>query len=105
MIEARTYQKISKEDIRSLCIEKRYYECGDIQAYENLLNYVGELGEIRADKVSTEILVIAEDIYKHSDIERFQKEYGASKEDVFNSIYFEVGRKVQFFCESKISEV
>ena len=37
-------------------------------------------------------MTIANDIYTHSNINRFKDEYGCSDEDVFSAIFFEVAR-------------
>jgi hypothetical protein len=90
---------IHKDSIYDLCVRQRYYTCGDCKAYESLLSYVDEQSDIQVDKITDVIFAIADDIYDHSDIERFQREYGCSKEEILQAIYYEVGRCVEFHLE------
>ena len=48
--------------IRSLCINERWYECGTIEEYNKLLNFVDEHKTLDVDSLE----VIAMDIYRHS---------------------------------------
>lgn len=91
----KTTKRITTDDLRNLCIEKDYYTCGDCEAYDELFDYVRD-----RDLTDSDIIAIADNIYDHSDIDRIAMEYGSSKDGVFNSIYFEVGRLVNWFCES-----
>lgn len=51
------------DDLRSLCIEKGWYTCGNNDKYTNLLEKAGA-----AENVTTELIVeMAEDIKNHSD--------------------------------------
>lgn len=77
-------QRIFRDELRNLCINKDWYTCGDIKAYDNLFNMLHE------DMDDTEIIGICIDIYDHTDVERFSEEYGVSYEDTFDNIVYEV---------------
>ena len=102
MISTNVTIRIYSDDIRALCIRNQYYTCGDTRAYEELLNHVSSLEDIPSDDLTNEILAIAINIYEHSDVEEQVNRYGVSKEDVLNSIFFEVGQCVRFFSDSTI---
>lgn len=101
-ISSRTYAKISRDDVYHLCVREQYYTCGDCEDYEKMLSYVGNLGEIKDELIGVHLTRIATDIYEHSDISKFQLAYGASAEEVFQSIYFNLGELVKFHCEVKL---
>ena len=84
-------RRIFRDELRLLCINKDWYTCGDIKAYDNLFNMLHE------DMDDTEIIGICIDIYDHTDVERFSKEYGVSYEDVFDNIVYEVYELVHTF--------
>lgn len=84
-------KRIFRDELRRLCINKNWYTCGDIKAYDNLFNMLHE------DMDDTEIIGICIDIYDHSDIEGFSQEYGVSYEDVFDNIVYEVYELVHTF--------
>lgn len=86
-------KRIFRDELRRLCINKDWYTCGDIKAYDNLFNMLHE------DMDDTEIIGICIDIYDHSDVERFSKEYGVSYEDTFDNIVFEVYEIVHTFVK------
>lgn len=91
----KTTKKIFTDDLRYLCVSKDYYTCGDCKAYEELFDYIRD-----RDLTDSDIIAIVDNIYDHSDVDKMMREYGCSENDVFNSIYFEVGRLVNWFCES-----
>ena len=105
MISARTYQRISRDKVYHLCVKEQYYTCGDSESYMEMLTYCDKLGEIADPQVTTEVMAIAINIYEHSDIQQMQRDYGVSKEDIFNNMYFQVMQCVEWFCDSKITEV
>jgi len=84
-------QRIFRDELRRLVNDKEWYTCGDIEAYDNLFNMLHE------DIDDTEIIGICIDIYDHSDVERFSKEYGVSYEDTFDNIVYEVYEIVHTF--------
>lgn len=92
-----TRKSINRDDLRNLCIRQEYYTRGDCEAYEELLSYVD--GRNITDN---DIIAIADNIYDHSDIDRIMEEYGCSSDEVFDSIYFNVGELVHWFCESRM---
>jgi hypothetical protein len=73
----------NRDDVRSICIQDRYYTRGDCSAYEAMLKYVDN-NEPTLDN----ILIIVDDIFHHSDIDRIMEEGGVSENEVFTSIYF-----------------
>ena len=87
---------ISTTDLRSLCIEQDYYTRGDVKAYNELFEYVKDK-DINGD----DVIAIATDIYEHSDIKRFMGEYNCTADEVFDSIYFNIGQIVQWHCKSQ----
>ena len=90
---------IHRDAIYNLCVRQQYYTCGDCESYDRMLGYVDSLNDIQLDTVADAVYIIANDIYDHSDIESFQSEYGCSKEEVLQAIYFEVGKCVEFHLE------
>jgi hypothetical protein len=93
----KTRKAIDRQSLRGLCIAHQYYTRGDCEAYEELLNFVDD-----RNITDTDIIAIADDIYDHSDIDRIMREYGCSSDEVFDSIYFNVGELVHWFCESRM---
>jgi len=93
----KTCKAIDRDGLRGLCIAHQYYTRGGCEAYEELLNYV-----VGRNITDTDIIAIADNIYDHSDIERIMEEYGCSSDEVFDSIYFNVGELVHWFCESRM---
>ncbi len=91
----KTRKSINRDDLRNLCIRQEYYTRGDCKAYEELLDFVTD-----RNITDTDIIAIADNIYDHSDIDRIMSEYGCGSDDVFDSIYFNVGELVHWFCES-----
>ena len=83
--------RIFRDELRRLCIDKDWYTCGDIEAYDNLFNMLHE------DMDDTEIIGICIDIYDHTDVEGISKEYGVPCEDIFDNIVFEVYELVHTF--------
>lgn len=92
----KTRKVINRDDLRGLCIVHQYYTRGDCKAYEEVLNFVDG-----RDIADTDIIAIADNIYDHSDVDRIMREYSCNEDEVFDSIYFNVGELVHWFCESK----
>lgn len=84
-------RRIFRDELRRLCINKEWYTCGDIKAYDALFD------KLHKDMEDTEIIGICIDIYDHSNIERFSQEYGVSYEEVFDNIVYEVYELVHTF--------
>jgi hypothetical protein len=83
MIEIR---KLWGDDLRRLCIDKRWYTCGHNEEYSVLLNKAAS-----AENVTTELIVeLAEDIKAHSDTEYDIK-----------GICFEIARNCNVFFEDE----
>ena len=94
----KTKRTINSMDLRKLCIEQQYYTRGDNEAYEKLLTYVQNNEDIN----DSAVIAIADNIFDHSDIDRIMKEYNCNEDEVFDSIYFNVGQLVNWFCTSKV---
>lgn len=77
-------KQINKDELRSLCIRKDWYTCGDCEEYSYLFS------KCNGNMTDEDVVKVAEDIYDHSDIERFVAEYGVAEVDVFNNMVFEV---------------
>jgi hypothetical protein len=86
-------KRIFRDELRLLCINKDWYTCGDIEAYDNLFNMLHE------DMDDAEIVGICIDIYDHSDVEKIASNYGVSYDEVFDSIVYEVFRLVHTFVK------
>jgi hypothetical protein len=86
-------KRIFRDELRRLCINRDWYTCGDIKAYDNLFNM------LHIDMDDVEIVGICIDIYDHSDVERISNEDGVSYEDVFDNIVFEVYELVHTFVK------
>ena len=56
---------ISMFDVRKVCISHDWYTAGDVEEYDNILNYVNDIDEATTD----ELYVIAADIKEHSETE------------------------------------
>ena len=69
--------------VRNMCIKHQYYTHGDKKAYEFLL----ELANNAAcdDEL---IQLLAEDIYRHSDIQGEMEKYGVSEAEIAQNIIF-----------------
>lgn len=84
-------KRIFRDELRRLCINKDWYTCGTVEQYDRLFN------KLHDDMTDEEILYVARDIYKHSAIERFAREYGVPEEEVFDNIVYEVFEIVHTF--------
>lgn len=82
----REVRKIREDDLRNLCIAKRWYTRGDNAAYNHLLN---DLAGDKENITTDDIVEIALDIMEHSNTDR-----------ELTSICFDVARiAVTFFEE------
>lgn len=84
-------KRINRDGLRNLCINKKWFTCGDCEAYETMLNKTNK------DLTDNDVIEIAKDIYDNSYIERFADEYGVSFEEVFDNMVFEVFKIVNVF--------
>lgn len=90
----RPYKIWSADSIREMCICKRYYTCGDTEAYSEMLDYVRN----NSPKRST-INWICHNIYEHTDVEKFMETYGCDEAGVFEDIFYEVNNIIGVHCE------
>ena len=86
-------KRIFRDELRRLCINKDWYTCGDIEAYDNLFDMLHE------DMDDAEIVGICIDIYGHTDVEEIASNDGVSYEEVFDNIVYEVYELVHTFVE------
>lgn len=78
-------RRTSSDLIRSMCINHEYYTRGDIKAYQQLLSLADN------NECDDELIqIMAEDIYRHSDIEKFMEVYGCKEEEIVNNILFNI---------------
>ena len=78
-------RRTNSDMIRTMCINHQYYTRGDIKAYDRLLSLANN------NECDDELVqLMAEDIYRHSDIEREMEIYGAKEEEIAQSIIFNI---------------
>lgn len=83
-------RKLDWSDLYSLCNKEEYYTCGTNEQYSNLYNMLyDEYGDME-DMTDERLIMIAEDIYDHSDIQRICDCYGADEAEVMQSILHNV---------------
>lgn len=80
----RAVRRISRDQVREMCIRHDYYTNGNNADYTNMLNCVEDA---KADDLDF-MVAIAEDIYDHSDVNHFLALYGCSSDDFKDSILF-----------------
>lgn len=76
----------SASKVRSLCVKRNFYTCGDNEAYGRMLLYVDKHNPSKEN-----IFRVAEDIYNHSEIDL--DEYGCEKDDMIAGIMFDISRE------------
>lgn len=83
--EVTEMKRWSYSGVRSVCIDRNYYTCGDCAAYEKMLDFVRENG------YSLDGLYhVAKDIAKHSDLTTYGYEKGSTCTEVIESIMYEL---------------
>ena len=70
------------DDVRSICIQQRFYTRGDCEAYEKMLRFVDN-----NEPTFENLLTVTGDIYNHSDVDAIREYGGLSSEEVFQYIY------------------
>lgn len=84
-LQIKEIRKISADAIRALCITNGWYTRGSNVQYANLLY---ELGELKENLTTKDIVEIAVDIIAHSEIEAD----GRTEAEVIESVAFEIMR-------------
>lgn len=87
----RLRKQIFRDELRTLCIRKDWYTCGDVTSYDNMFD------RLSRDMHDIDILEVAKDIYDHTNITRLEYEYGVSQDEVFDNIVYEVFGLVHVF--------
>lgn len=82
--EFTTTRCLSRDDLRMLCIQQGYYTQGNNREYDRMLD------KTKFEITDSVIISIAEDIYRHSDIDRIMDEYGCDEIEVMESIVFNI---------------
>ena len=79
----------SAADIRDMCVINGYYTCGDNEEYRKMLRFVSE------NPAGLEnMLLVADDIFKHSDINWLMEKYGEDEKGIFESILSNIGMEI-----------
>ena len=81
----KTERRTNSDLIRNMCINHEYYTRGDIKAYDRLLSLANN------NECDDELVqLMAEDIYRHSDIEHEMEVYGCKEEEIAQSIIYNI---------------
>lgn len=64
--ERKECARMSWDDVRSLCIAKDFYTCGDCEEYDNLAQLIYSWEDAEQDITVDMLQVVAEDILQHS---------------------------------------
>lgn len=74
-------------EVRELCIKNDWYTEGSNESYEAMLDMVRLSSKNPSDDM---VIVIAENIAEHSDIERFCNRYGCDFNEFVDNIVFQL---------------
>lgn len=77
----RVTRSIDLDKVRQVCIDYNYYTCGNAEDYQEML-----FKYPKKDMSDTDYFLMAEDIFRHSDVERRCEEYGCTEEEFLQSI-------------------
>ena len=80
----KVYRFLVSHRVREMCVKYGYYTCGDNDSYSAMLNRC----KVVSVDVISDALSIAKDIYNHSNIEKFMREYGCDDRSVLETIVF-----------------
>ena len=92
--QIRQVARWTASDIRSMCVRQNLYTMGDCEAYDKMLSFVRDTNPTMENMV-----VVANDILEHSDVEKRCRMYGVDESGVFENILFEIGKCVTHFYE------
>ena len=88
-------RKLFWDDVRQVCIDNQYYTRGNCEEYESLLSTVRSFSTID----DTQLFLIAQDIYNHSNVQRIMEEGGVDECGVMESILFNLTEVTHTFYE------
>ena len=80
---ARENIKWSRSKVQQMCIQHSFYTCGDNEDYEELFFFVEHYRPTLQN-----LILAAQDIYEHSDIEELMRKYGGDEKEIFEEILF-----------------
>lgn len=79
-------RKLSRDDLRRLCIRENYFTRGDNEEYEELLSMLNDRPKMTKGLYKK----IAEIIFEYSDVEWKKAVYGCSDDDLMADILFKL---------------
>ena len=88
-------RKLFWDDVRQVCIQNQYYTRGTNEEYLDLFNIVRSFSTVD----DTQLFIVAQDIYNHSDVERIMNEGGVDECGVMESILFNLTEVTHTFYE------
>lgn len=88
-------RKLFWDDVRQVCIQNQYYTRGTNEEYLDLFNIVRSFSTVD----DTQLFIVAQDIYNHSDVERIMNGGGVDECGVMESILFNLTEVTHTFYE------
>lgn len=88
-------RKLFWDDVRQVCIQNQYYTRGTNEEYLDLFNIIRSFSTVD----DTQLFIVAQDIYNHSDVERIMNEGGVDECGVMESILFNLTEVTHTFYE------
>lgn len=76
---------ISPEEVRSLCIERNWYTCGDNEQYSYMLSVLCDKENI----TTQDMIIIATDIRTHSETDASIAEVATALANISTTIFYE----------------
>lgn len=86
-------RKLFYDDVREVCIQNEYYTRGTVEEYSAMFDMIRSFSTID----DTQLFLIAQDIYNHSNIERIMNEGGVDECGVMESILFNLTEATHTF--------
>ena len=80
---AKETRKWSKTSVQRMCVFNNFYTCGDNEEYYELLFFVEHYKPTLQN-----LILAAQDIYEHSDIENLMERYNEDEKAIFENILF-----------------
>lgn len=91
----REVRKLSREDLRALCIRNDWYTGGNNAEYYNLMCKVDNIYHVTTD----DIVEIATDIIEHSETAKQNFDKATGGEDFYEYVMFMIGEECHSFFE------
>lgn len=88
-------RKLFWDDVRQVCIQNNYYTHGTNEEYTDLFNIIRSFSIVD----DTQLFIVAQDIYNHSDVQRIMEEGGIDECGVMESILFNISEVTHTFYE------